>query len=133
MFLLCFSQFRHHFHPTLERILPSAPWRVKGVNLGTWKNEQNHAGFVSFIRFCVLLTLFLDKVFIKGNNHFKCFSFQKLNHKQASSAPFSSKLGYGLDFWLVAFVFKRCWIRLAANRILNLCLKSFWSLRPLIK
>ena len=71
--------------------------------------------------------------YVLTNNHFKCFSFQKLNHKQASSAPFSSKLGYGLDFWLVAFVFKRCWIRLAANRILNLCLKSFWSLRPLIK
>ena len=57
----------------------------------------------------------------------------RLNHKQAGGAPFSSKLGCGLDFWLVAFVCQRCWIRLAANRILNLDLKSSWSLRPLVK
>lgn len=39
-----------HINPTLERILPSAPWRVKGVNLGTCQREMTKSpgSLVSF-------------------------------------------------------------------------------------
>ena len=56
------------------------------------------------------------------NNHIKChFKFQSLiiSGVTGKRRTFFSKLGYGLDFWLVALSVKRCWIRLAVNRILN--------------
>ena len=85
-----------HINPTLERILPSAPWRVKGVNLGTCQREMTKSpgSLVSFYVLPSFVPFFWTLFSLRENTqvemvpnhqiHFQHLSTKVYNHSSTT-------------------------------------------------